>query len=629
MTKKMPESELQDGIPLPQSPHPPKVLADGRYEVGKIVGEGGMGYVFQARETTFPPDGRDVAIKFLKPTREADRAGAHQRFLDEIALAGKLSIPHVVPVFDAGEQDGWLYYVMPLLDKPEKLTEFADVRAGSLDAKLKLLEEAIRAVGELHTHSSVITHRDLKPDNLPVDANGRLWICDLGLAFAAEEGLMEKRGETIGVVSTPEYMSPEQAAGKKRAHGELDTRTDVYALGVVAYYLLTDRFPYDFEGSMLADANTIRSEPPRPINLYCRDLSEQVAGVLMQSLQKAPEQRWENAAVFADALKRAIAGETVELPLSSPESEAVAGGPLPSSDAGRTHDVASSRVAKRRQMLGRAAFTAVLVLALGFLLVWALAPDWLRLSPADTTMDERPGPTIAPTSARSSQPTDAPSTASVNGGNENLQASETAPDDSATSSSRESMIDADVSEMPGASGPAPPKSEGSGSEDNPPPPAPSEASVPPEQQQNQGKPEPARAQENAEEDTGVAVEENPRPPPAPKLVPQLLTSEFPADLAELVREEQEDLRRGIFGDRGALVFRLPEDSRLEIRSGDRVRFQENAKLRRQGYFRTASGRALTVVLIDNDGGTREWPWTPRKGQVDCLAEAPEGAVRDR
>ena len=232
-----------------QSPPPP---IPG-HRLLRRLGEGGMGVVWLAEQQA---TGRLVVVKYMRarhgPWVHRD-ALARARFRREIALAARLDHPHLARVIDGGESEGVPYCVMEFIDGLP-LTDYAII--GSLDRRQRLAIVKRVAEAVAHAHRLGVIHRDLKPSNILIDAAGDPHLLDFGLAKALET--QESAGATLSLegmeAGTPSYMSPEQAAGHLK---QVDTRTDVYALGVLLYQLLTVRLPHDGDGAPEALARRV------------------------------------------------------------------------------------------------------------------------------------------------------------------------------------------------------------------------------------------------------------------------------------------------------------------------------------------------------------------------------------
>lgn len=192
-----------------------------------------MATVYLARDVRHD---RVVALKVLEP--ELAAAVGAKRFVEEIRATANLQHPHILPLFDSGEADGFLYYVMPYVEGPS-LRDRLD-REGPLP-----IDDAVRITGEVadaldHAHRHGVVHRDIKPGNILLQ-EGHALVADFGIAQFVESDLGERLTETGRSVGTPRYMSPEQASGERN----VDRRTDVYSLGCVLYEMLTGRPPFD------------------------------------------------------------------------------------------------------------------------------------------------------------------------------------------------------------------------------------------------------------------------------------------------------------------------------------------------------------------------------------------------
>ena len=268
--------------------HLKTALAD-RYAIERELGSGGMALVFLAEDLRLH---RQVAIKVLRPELAAT-LGA-DRFLQEIELTAKLQHPQILPLHEAGEADGFLYYVMPYVEG-ESLRERLD-RDGKLSVEdaVRLTDDVAAALSYAHDHG--IVHRDVKPENIML-TGGRAVVADFGIARALQVAGGERLTGTGLAIGTPAYMSPEQALGQE----DVDGRSDVYALGCVVYEMVGGRAP--FEGktpqALLAKhaADTVpglrTSDPAIPVY---------VERAVEKALAKSPADRFQSASMFAEAL---------------------------------------------------------------------------------------------------------------------------------------------------------------------------------------------------------------------------------------------------------------------------------------------------------------------------------------
>lgn len=264
-------------------------LAD-RYLIEREIGSGGMATVYLAQDLKHD---RKVAVKVLKP--ELAAVVGTERFLAEIRTTANLAHPHILPLHDSGEADGFLYYVMPHVEG-ESLAERLD-RDGQLP-----VEEAVRIAGHVadaldYAHHQGVIHRDIKPGNILFQAGDPV-VADFGIALAvtaAGEGRLTETGLSLG---TPFYMSPEQAAGDQRP----TAASDVYSLGCVLYEMLTGDPPHTGSSAQAILGKILLGEVTRPTKLR-RTIPANVEGALLKALERLPADRFETAAGIAAALK--------------------------------------------------------------------------------------------------------------------------------------------------------------------------------------------------------------------------------------------------------------------------------------------------------------------------------------
>ena len=229
---------------------------------------------------------RKVAVKVLRP--ELAAALGHDRFAREIEIAAQLQHPHILPLLDSGEADGFLYYAMPYIDGHSLRDRL--VRHGELPVPdaVKLLCEIVDALAHAHAHG--VVHRDIKPDNVMLSGRHAL-VMDFGVAKAVSEATGRQSLTTAGVaLGTPAYMAPEQAS----ADPHLDHRVDIYAVGAVAYELLAGRPPFTGATPQQVLAAHV-TQKPEPITSHRANLSPVLAAVVMRCLAKRPADRWQTA----------------------------------------------------------------------------------------------------------------------------------------------------------------------------------------------------------------------------------------------------------------------------------------------------------------------------------------------
>ncbi|MBW8772181.1 MAG: protein kinase [Gemmatimonadetes bacterium] len=252
------------------------------YRVIREIGSGGMATVYLAEDLKHH---RQVAVKVLRPDLAASLG--KDRFFREIETAAKLSHPHILPLHDSGEAEGFLYYVMPFVEG----TSLRDrLGAGELPVHdvVRILEEVADALA--YAHARGVVHRDIKPDNVMITGRHAL-VMDFGVAKAVSEATGRQSITTIGVaLGTPAYMAPEQAAAEEN----IDQRVDIYALGVMAYELLTGKPPFTGMTAQQVLAAHV-TQAPAPVSERRAACPPALAAVVMKCLEKRPADRWQSA----------------------------------------------------------------------------------------------------------------------------------------------------------------------------------------------------------------------------------------------------------------------------------------------------------------------------------------------
>ncbi len=266
-------------------------MAD-RYAVLREVGSGGMATVYLAEDLKHH---RQVAIKVLRP--EIATALGPERFLREIETAARLSHPHILPLYDSGQADGFLYYVMPYVEG-ESLRDRLR-REGRLQ-----IEEALRLTGEVadgldYAHRQGLIHRDIKPENILL-ADAHALIADFGIARAVSAAGGERLTETGMAIGTVEYMSPEQASADPR----LDARSDIYSLGCVLYEMLGGSPPFTGATPDAVVARKLAEGVPS-LRVVRDTIPQGIERVVNKALARVPADRFTTAAEFAQAIATA------------------------------------------------------------------------------------------------------------------------------------------------------------------------------------------------------------------------------------------------------------------------------------------------------------------------------------
>ena len=262
----------------------------GKYRIERKLGEGGMASVYLAEDLKHE---RKVALKILRPELAAV-LGA-ERFLSEIKTTANLQHPHILPLFDSGSADGYLYYVMPFIDG-ETLREKLDrEKQLGVEESVRITRDVADALDYAHRHG--VIHRDIKPGNILLH-DGRPVVADFGIALAvsaAGGGRMTETGLSLG---TPHYMSPEQAGADR----DLSARSDVYSLGCVLYEMLAGQPPH-IGPSAQSILVRILTETPRPLTELRHTVPTHVASAVAKAIEKLPADRFEGAKAFRDALE--------------------------------------------------------------------------------------------------------------------------------------------------------------------------------------------------------------------------------------------------------------------------------------------------------------------------------------
>ena len=274
----------------------------GEYSLERELGRGGMGIVYLAREVQLD---RLVAIKLL-PRSLADRPDVRERFLREARMAASLSHPHIVPIYRVGEAKGLVYFVMAYVNG-ETLGERLRSRGPlPITVATRLFREVTWALS--YAHGRGIVHRDVKPDNILIEADtGRALVTDFGIARGAEQNEITDPGRVMG---TAHFMSPEQGAS-----APVDGRSDFYSLGVVTYLAVSGKLPFDAPSVPALLAKHATENVPA-LTSVAPTIPASLASVIERCLRKNPEERWASGEALVEALDAASTPARAKLPMA-------------------------------------------------------------------------------------------------------------------------------------------------------------------------------------------------------------------------------------------------------------------------------------------------------------------------
>lgn len=334
------------------------------YAVTQELGGGGMSRVFLAEERSL---GRKIVVKVLPPDLAADVNA--DRFRREIQLAAQLQHPHIVPLLSAGQAEGLLYFTMPLIAGESLRAKIAREGALPVTETVRILRDVVDALG--HAHERGIVHRDVKPDNILISGHHAV-VADFGVAkaltAAAEGSSLTSTGLALG---TAAYMAPEQAS----ADPQLDHRADLYAVGAVAYEMLTGQAP--FRGTAQQVMARQVAEAPEPVDKIRPSIPASLAMIVMRCLEKYPADRFQTAEELLHELELIATPTSSTAPFTATVSESRLG--APALRASRTPRVLSDdRRRTSRWMLGGAGLAVTIAVLIAVLRPWARAPANVR-----------------------------------------------------------------------------------------------------------------------------------------------------------------------------------------------------------------------------------------------------------
>jgi serine/threonine-protein kinase len=315
-----------------------------RYRIERELGAGGMATVYLAEDLKHR---RKVALKVLKP--ELGAVLGAERFVNEIRTTANLQHPNLLPLFDSGEADGYLYYVMPYVEGETLRARLVREQQLPVDESVRLLSLLAGALDFAHARN--VVHRDLKPENILLQA-GQPIIADFGIALAVAQAGGDRVTETGLSLGTPHYMSPEQAAGSHT----LDARSDQYALGATAYEMLTGEPPHTGPTTAAILAR-LMTETPRDIRATRRAVPRGVDEAILRALEKTPADRFPDCRAFADAMAAGLRDTGVK------------------EDVARERTIPTRAAPNRRWVLPAMGLALVAVVSVGAGLMWSASDE--------------------------------------------------------------------------------------------------------------------------------------------------------------------------------------------------------------------------------------------------------------
>jgi serine/threonine protein kinase/Tfp pilus assembly protein PilF len=280
-------------------------LFAGRYEVIEALGVGGMGEVYRVEDKKV---GQEVALKLIKPEIAAD-GKTIERFRNEMKTARMISHRNVCRMFDLGEEKGTHFITMEYVTGEDLRSFLRRSKQLALGTAISIAEQVCEGLAEAHRLG--VVHRDLKPGNIMIDKDGNARIMDFGIALSPQGKGMTGEGAIVG---TPEYMSPEQVEGK-----EIDPRSDIYALGVILYEMVTGRVPFEGDTPFVVGVKH-KGEIPRDPREINPQVSEDLGRIILRCLEKDREKRFQSAALVhaeLEKIERGVASRDIARPFRS------------------------------------------------------------------------------------------------------------------------------------------------------------------------------------------------------------------------------------------------------------------------------------------------------------------------
>ncbi len=274
------------------------MVLGNRYEILGVIGKGGMGWVYKARDREID---RVVAIKVIKPDLARDET-VIARFKDEIILARKVTHKNVLRIFDISEAEGFKFISMPYIEGKDLKAIITERGKMPIDEALDIAVQVLEALKSAHDVG--VVHRDLKPHNILIDADGNACVTDFGIAKSMDDGCLTVTGQIVG---TPDYMSPEQAEGR-----DVDGRSDLYSFGLVLYEMLTGRVPFKADSIITTLMLRLReiAAPPSQAN---PEVPAWIDRLVMRALERRPDDRYASAEEILADIERAHVKRKIRL----------------------------------------------------------------------------------------------------------------------------------------------------------------------------------------------------------------------------------------------------------------------------------------------------------------------------
>jgi TolB-like protein/tRNA A-37 threonylcarbamoyl transferase component Bud32 len=350
-----------------------------RYAVDRQIGEGGMAVVYRAKDLKHD---RTVAIKVLR--QELAVSLGADRFLREIRVAANLQHPNILGLYDSGEMDGLLYYVMPFIEGESLRDRLNKEQQLPLPDALQIVRESADALQ--YAHERGIVHRDIKPENILL-MGGHALVADFGIARAVSQAGGEKLTQTGMAIGTPHYMSPEQSLGSEH----VDARSDIYSLGCVLYELLIGQPPFTGPNSMAIMARHSMEVVPS-LQVVRASVPDEVEDAVMQALEKTPADRFQTMKEFAERLAEAEAEvammRTAQRRASTAARRAASGARPAATPRRKTVEMEAAPAGRGAKFWSIAAGGLVLLAAVGFG-VWRFTHQGAGGGSASSGLDPR------------------------------------------------------------------------------------------------------------------------------------------------------------------------------------------------------------------------------------------------